>query len=186
MAGIVFEGTRISCYLAEGSFFYEFREMFFIGIGNGNVDFPEDDAVAFDGFYFVDVDNVGAMDPNEGIRWKVFLDGFHAHEGENAAFRGVCLYADVILKALYVLDVLQFDLYQFVVAFDKYTAWGRSAGLMLLQFDEVLHFRGSLEKFCIVERFQQVIHGIGPKALDGVLLEGGSEDNFRFVADEVG
>ena len=78
------------------SFIQQFHETFLVRIGNGDIEFSEHDSVPFDGFNFVDIDDIGTVYPDEYVSGEMVLDTLHAHQRENTSLLVLGLDANVI------------------------------------------------------------------------------------------
>lgn len=163
-----------------------FKKGVAIGFGDGEVGGADEDAVTLDHGDFVQVDDVGAVDAEEGEGEGSF-EVLHAEWGDHGGGLGGEMYFHVVLHAFDVEDVAEGEAYQFASGADEEVVFvvGRCRGGVLL-FDAVERFLGGAQEFGVADGFEQVVDGIDLESFHGVLFEGGSEDNLHAVANQAG
>lgn len=154
-----------------------------VGVGDGEGNGADVDAVAFNHGDFVQIDDVGAVDAEER-QGEGFFEVFHVERGDDGDGLGGEVDFHVVLHAFNVEDVVECEAYQFVARADKgvgaVVRGGRGCAWLL---ESVERFLGGAEEFGVADGFEEVVDGVYLEAFHGILFEGGGEDDLCLSAD---
>ena len=154
------------------------------GDGGGVV---EDDMVAADFDDFVEVDHVGAVDAHEDAGGQAFLDALHGEEGHDGALLAYEVETEVGPHGLDVADVAHAHAHHLVVGLEEDVVGlgersclvgGLSVGCGgdgILQLVLAAHLFGRLAELVHGEGLEQIVHGVGAEAFDGIFAVGRGE-----------
>lgn len=98
-----------------------------VGIGDGEGNGADVDAVAFNHGDFVQIDDVGAVDAEEG-EGEGFFEVFHGEEGDDGGGLGGEVDFHVVLHAFDVEDVIEGEADEFVAGADEGVGDGGGSG----------------------------------------------------------
>lgn len=159
----------------------EVLEGLLVAVADGDVDVAEDDAVAVDFLDFVFLDDEGAVDADETAGGQQLLHVLHVHQREDGLLAGGGENFHIVLETLDVEDVVEVDLQQFILALDK-DAGGfllATATFLVHQFVPLQCLVAGLEEVGIADGLGEVVERVDAVAIDGILAEGGGEDDAR-------